>query len=117
MLNQIQETFSFNTILPGINTRVECLKTMERLKYDPVTRHSSRDPHDPWFGIEQEYVVTRSDNFPVSYEPKDNDYATLSEYPKGCLIYMYILCSAYTLLSQITKFYKILVVCFYKLIT
>ena len=52
---------------------------MERLKYDPVTGHRPKDPHDPWFGIEQEYVVTRSDNFPVSYDPKDNDYATLSE--------------------------------------
>lgn len=64
----------------GINTRVQCLETMERLKNDPKTGFRPKVPHDPWFGIEQEYIVTRSDNFPASYEPKDNDYSTLILY-------------------------------------
>ncbi|XP_062579089.1 glutamine synthetase-like [Saccostrea cucullata] len=64
----------------GINTRVQCVETMERLKHDPLTGHRPTQPHDPWFGIEQEYVVMRDDGKPASYDNKTYDYSSLIIY-------------------------------------
>lgn len=43
---------------------------MERLNFDPISGYRPKQPHDPWFGIEQEYFVTRDDGVPVSYDQK-----------------------------------------------
>jgi hypothetical protein len=53
---------------------------MERLKYDPNTGHTPKEPHDPWFGIEQEYIVTGKDGMPVSYDNTKYDYASLGKF-------------------------------------
>ena len=50
---------------------------MERLRYDPVTGHRPTKPHEPWFGIEQEYFVTDDQGVPISYDPSNNNYETL----------------------------------------
>ncbi|XP_048771208.2 glutamine synthetase-like isoform X2 [Ostrea edulis] len=63
----------------GINTRVHCVETMERLKHDPSTGHKPKEPHDPWFGFEQEYIVTKRDGMPVSYDAQ-YDYSSLIIY-------------------------------------
>ncbi|CAC5398559.1 glnA [Mytilus coruscus] len=65
-----------------INTRYTCKKTMERLNFDPISGYRPKQPHDPWFGIEQEYFVTRDDGVPISYDPKNYNYETLILYTK-----------------------------------
>ncbi|XP_061176276.1 glutamine synthetase-like [Saccostrea echinata] len=59
-----------------INTRVKLTETLNRLQYDPTTGHKPKEPHDPWFGFEQEYFVVNDDGVPVSYDPIKFDYTT-----------------------------------------
>lgn len=60
-----------------INTRYSCKQTMDRLVYDPVTGHRPLLPHDPWFGIEQEYFVANPDGTPVNYHPNQSHYRVI----------------------------------------
>jgi len=54
---------------------------MERLRYETAYR-SPTQPHEPWFGIEQEYFITDGDGVPLSYDPRMKNYSNMRNYQK-----------------------------------
>ena len=54
---------------------------MDRLWYETADR-SPTQPHEPWFGIEQEYFITDGDGVPLSYDPRITNYSNMCNYQK-----------------------------------